>query len=329
MTFRKPSTSRGRRGAVVLAGLVLAAGLAACSSSSTPSASSAGNAAPAEPAAAQDKAQAQENLKQNAGGAAVAPQGAPNQGKPAQLPAVQRSIVYTGSMRVRVDDVNAAAGRLVGMAAGAGGFIGGDQRQIDSGKSTATLILRIPADKFASTLDEISRVGKEQSRQVSTQDVTANVVDLAARIQAQQASVDRVRALLAKAQTIAEITSVEGELSRREADLESLKGQQRSLDDLTALSTISVTLLGPDAAAPAAAKKAETGFLAGLKAGWKAFAASVRVVLTVLGAVLPFVVVLGVPLWLVFWWLRRRTRAAALRSATATAAATPKAGTEG
>jgi Flp pilus assembly protein TadB len=149
---------------------------------------------------------------------------------------------------------------------------------------------------------------------VSTQDVTATVIDLAARIQSQQASVDRVRALLARAQSIADITSIESELARRESDLESLKAQQRNLDDLTALSTIAVTLLGPDAATPAAPKPAQTGFLAGLKAGWKAFAASVGVLLTVLGAVLPFAVLIGVPLWLALVWRRRRNRALQLRA---------------
>ena len=320
-----PSTFRRRSAVLICVGLALTAALAGCGSSGSSSSGSGGsrNIAPAAPAQDNDKQAADAAgapaaaPNQPAQGGAGAGQGGAQAVKPRQLPATTRSIVYNGSITVRVNDVNKAANELVGLATGAGGFVGGDQRTIDAGRSTATLTLRIPADKFSRTLDDISHVGngKEQSRQVSTQDVTANVVDLAARIQAQQASVDRVRGLLAKAQTIAEITSVEGELSRREADLESLKGQQRSLEDLTALSTIAATLLGPDAAAPAK-PKAQGGFLAGLSNGWHAFAASIRVVLTVVGAVLPFALVLGVPLALVYWWLRRR-RAIQVSSATA------------
>ena len=191
------------------------------------------------------------------------------------------------------------------------------------------IVWSIPADKFSKTLEDVSHVGTEESRQVSTQDVTANVVDLAARIQAQQASVDRVRALLAKAQTIGEVTSVESELSRREADLESLQGQKRSLDDLTALSTIAVTLLGKAAAKPAPPQAAQGGFLAGLKSGWKAFTASIKVILTVLGALLPFAVVLGVPVWLVLWWLRRRRTTTGGAAQLSSVTAAPKAGSEG
>ena len=50
----------------------------------------------------------------------------------------------------------------------------------------------------------------------------------------------------------------------------------------------------------------DTGFLAGLKAGWAAFTDSVTVLLTVLGALLPFAVVLALVLVPLLLWLRRR-----------------------
>jgi hypothetical protein len=332
-----PRTVRRGTAALLLLGLTLTAGLAGCAKSGSTNASSdtRGAAAPM-PAKAQDKP---ENLnaapaQDAAGQGAPAQAGAPQQGgavagKP-NLPATtgQRSIVYTGSITVRVDNVNAKAAQLTSLAIGAGGLVGKDDRQMDDGRSTATLTLRIPAAKFTETLDQIGHLGTEQTRNVSTEDVTAAVIDVAARIQSQQASVDRVRALLARAQSLSDITSIESELARREADLESLKAQQSRLADLTALSTIAVTLLGPDAAVPAKPKPAETGFLAGLKSGWRAFAASVQVVLTVIGAVLPFVVLIGLPVWLVVLGLRRR-RLAQLRPAVALTGTAPSPGGTG
>jgi hypothetical protein len=326
---------------LLLLGVALTAGLAGCSSAS-PAATSAGNnegaqAPAAPPGAAPLGAAPMDNAKvQDRAGAPAQGGGAPQGGNPAGKPNLpnttgQRSIVYTGSITVRVDNVNAKASELTTLAIGAGGLVGGDDRQMDAGRSVATLTLRIPADRFTQTLSDIGKLGTEQSRKVSTQDVTATVIDLDARIQTQQASVDRVRALLARAQSIGDITSIESELARREADLESLKAQQRNLADLTALSTIAVTLLGPEAAGLPQPKPAESGFLAGLKAGWRAFTASVKVILTVLGAVLPFAVAIGVPLWLVLLWLRRRGRVPQTGTAAPLSSATtaPKAGSEG
>ena len=85
--------------------------------------------------------------------------------------------------------------------------------------------------------------------------------------------------------------SIESELTQREADLESLEAQQAKLGDLTTLSTITATLLGPQAQL-AVVKKTEhkSGFVAGLSRGWHTFLASMAWLLTVLGAILPFAI---------------------------------------
>src|SRR5579859_893778 len=263
----RSSTPRRRTASYLAVGLALTAALAGCSSS-TGSGGSNTSARDAAPAAAPPQQENGDALKA-APGAAPAQGGGAAAGKP-DLPAGsgQRSIVYTGSITVRVKDVTAQASELTSLAIGAGGIVSGDDRQMDAGHSTATITVRVPANQFTDVLNRIGKLGDEQSRKVSAEDVTAQVIDLDARIQSQQASVDRVRALLAKAQTISDITSIESELAKRESDLESMQAQQRNLADLTALSTIAVTLLGPDVSAPPAPKPAETGFWAGLKAGW-------------------------------------------------------------
>ncbi|MFI5906604.1 DUF4349 domain-containing protein [Dactylosporangium sp. NPDC051541] len=224
---------------------------------------------------------------------------------PDNLDAANRSIIYSGTMTVTVKDVDAAAAQAVAFATGAGGFVGGDNRQINGARSTATLILRVPAAKFQSTLDQLKGIGEEDGRQLSAQDVTDQVVDVASRIATAQASVDRIRALLAKAQTIGEITSLESELSRRESDLESLQARKRKLDGLTALSTITLLLHAPDA--PAVSEE-DTGILVGLRHGWDAFVASLRVALTILGWLLPWLVFVGLPIWLAVRLYRRYRR---------------------
>lgn len=132
---------------------------------------------------------------------------------------------------------------------------------------------------------------------------------LDSRIATQQRSVARVRELLDQAEDLSDVVLLESELSRRESDLESIQAQRASLADRAALSTLTVVLRTPDRAAQAAAD-AEEGFLAGFEAGWAALLASTRVLLTALGALLPFAIVTGVvavPLLA----LRRRRRSPA------------------
>lgn len=294
----------GRRlGAVLGAvGLGLAVALTGCSAG--PENNSAGR--PAGDAAANKQAGAGQPAAQPGQQGQEGQQG--QAGAPADLRVDQRSIIYTGSMTVRVADVDKTAAEAASIVTGAGGFVGGDKRTSDATRSEATLELRVPAAKFGAVVDEIAALGKQERRDISTQDVTEESLDLDARITSQRARVDSGRRLLAQAKTLNDLVMLEGELAKREADLASLEAKKRHLDDLTALSTITALLLGPDAQESSGGSR--TGFLAGLKAGWQAFVASLQVLLTILGALLPWLVALGVPVLGVMSLVRRFGRRA-------------------
>ena len=244
---------------------------------------------------------------------------------PAKLPdrsPVQRSIVYVGRMTIRaenVDDAAAAAGQL---ATRAGGFVAGDNRRSEGKRSTATLVLRIPADRFSDAVKQVSGLGDELTRTIKTDDVTEAVVDLDTRIASQRASVDRTRVLLARAQKIEDVVRIERELANREAALASLEARQRTLADQVTYSTITVEIVGPKVVV--AAKQPDRGFLAGLRSGWHAFLTGGTALLTTLGAILPFVLAIGIPLTAALLLLRRRGR----RAMAVPTAAPPAIGSE-
>jgi hypothetical protein len=131
-------------------------------------------------------------------------------------------------------------------------------------------------------------------------------VDLDARIATQQARVDSGRRLLAQAKSLNDLVMLEREVATREADLAALQAKKRRLADLTALSTITAVLLDPHAAAPVA--EGAPGFLAGLENGWKGLLASLGVLLTVIGWLLPWLIALGLPVWAAIWAYRRYRR---------------------
>jgi uncharacterized protein DUF4349 len=228
-----------------------------------------------------------------------------------------RDVVYRGSISVQVTDVGRAVDRAEALALGTDGLVGNEQTQTDPRHpryGQASLTLRVPPSAFGPTLDALGRLGKELDRQRSAQDVTTQVIDVDSRVRSQQRSVERMRTLLSRAKTIGEVVQVESELSQREADLESLEAQLKGLKDVTGLATIQVTFASPDLtpAKPRQKHDQNLGFLSGLGGGWDAFVGVTLVVLTVLGALVPFVVagaLIGVPALLV-WRSRRRLPAA-------------------
>ncbi|MGC4939161.1 DUF4349 domain-containing protein [Kribbella sp. DT2] len=279
----------------VAAGVVLAAvALTGCSGGGDNSNASTDSAAAPEFSGPQDKAGPQADTSAGSGAAKE------KAGAPAQ-PNLTRAIVKTGSLAVEHEDVDKQRQAAISVVTGLRGQVasedtGGD----DNGRITrANLVLKVPTASYETAIQRLSELGTRTAIHQESSDVTEQVVDVDSRIATQRASLSRMRALLAKATTIAEIVSVESELTRREADLESLLAKQKALSGQTELATLSLVIAQPGKA-PAEVKDDDRGFLAGLAGGWNAFTATFLAVATAVGALLPFLVVLaliGVPLW--------------------------------
>ncbi|MFI1188481.1 DUF4349 domain-containing protein [Streptomyces californicus] len=217
-----------------------------------------------------------------------------------------------------VSDGAGAASAARAAAEGAGGLVASeDTERLDDTRETSHLVLRVPQERFGEVLRELSGSGKLLARTSNAKDVTDQVVDVESRISTQRASVARVRELMDRAEKISDVVALEGELSSRQSDLESLLAQQASLKDRTSLATITLDLTPPDAPGDDGKEKDDDpGFLDALGGGWDAFVTMLRWIAVAFGATFPFLLTaaLGVAAWRA---LRRR------RAARRTAEAAP------
>lgn len=232
-----------------------------------------------------------------------------------RAPVDPRAVISTGRVVLEAKDLGEVRDGLDRMLGKYGGFVADEQTYNDAQGRTesSVLTLRIPSEHFEDALRELDGLGKVQDRKTTTDDVTTEVIDVDARIRTEQVSLDRLRGFLSKANDVDAMIRLESEIASREANLASLQAQQRYLDDQTAMSTLVLTMHEPSGVAPPPAKDdplKDAGFLTGLQNGWDALLGVLLVVATVLGAVLPFLVVIalvGLPALL---WLRRHRPAA-------------------
>ena len=218
---------------------------------------------------------------------------------------IGRDVVRTAQLTLQVADPTAATRGVRTAVAAAGGVVA--EEQVDT--TGAWLVVRVPASGLDRLVDDLAATGTVLARSGRTEDATEQVVDLDSRVATQQASVTRVRALLAQATSIGDIVSVEAELARREADLDSLQRRLAALKDRVALSTLTVELRtapGPVPATP------PPGFGAGLDAGWSGLKVIGSGLATATGFLLPFLPILAVAGG-VIWVVVRRRRVARRR----------------
>lgn len=223
-------------------------------------------------------------------------------------------------------------GQVGGQAGGQAGGQSGDQTMGTGsappvpgvGVDEARLTLSVPAAALDDVLTQLSKLGSVSYRSSTSEDVTDGYVDTKARIGPMEDGIDRVRALLAKATSLQQVITLESELTRRQADLDSLRQRLAELDRIATTSTVTVTLW--TGSTPASTTD-DGGFVATVRAAWEALLGSLTVILTGLAVLLPWLVV-GIPLVVVLGRRRRATATATGPSSTTTspsAASTPSA----
>lgn len=178
----------------------------------------------------------------------------------------------------------------------------------DERYASGQLVFRLPPDEVDPFIDGLDpAVGRTTSLEGSTEDVTRQIRDLDAQIEAAEISVERVRTLLEGATKLADVILLEGELTSRQTALEQLRALKADLDQQVALATVTVSLwTSPDDA------EADDGGLLddigdAFARGWDAFVTVLVGIVLVIGYTSPFAVlalVIGA-IWLVIHRARR------------------------
>lgn len=227
-----------------------------------------------------------------------------------------RDVITTGYMTVTVKSPDEASTDAIRITESVGGRVDGRSEYAprDGDRGSATLTLRIPASELTVTLDKFKELGTLQEVSTNSNDVTMESRDLEARITALDASVDRLLALLTKAEDTDTLIQLETAISGRQGELESLKSQKRYFDDQVAMSTLTLSLVSV-ADAPSIEPD---DFFAGIVTGWNSFVAFFAGLLVLVGVLVPWLVFGAIIAGIVVLIVRskRRSRRAAATEAS-------------
>lgn len=205
--------------------------------------------------------------------------------------AANRSIISTGSITVEVDDPQASVDSVTTIADKLGGYV--ESQTVSAADSAAgsgaSLTIRVPSAKFDAAFEELSTLGNVLDENRSAADVTAQHVDLKARVAALEASVARLTDLMSGAATTSELIEAESALAARQAELDGLQAQLDALEDQVDESTIWVTLRGQSVL-----PGGPSNFWEGLLAGIDSLALAGAGALVLLGVLLPWLAIAAV-----------------------------------
>jgi len=105
-----------------------------------------------------------------------------------------------------------------------------------------SITIRVPAQKFDATLQQISALGEVIDRAIKASDVTEQMLDLNIRLENARKTRERLLEHLSKSTKIEDTLKIEAELSRVSGEIEQMEGKLRYLESQIAMSTIRVEL---------------------------------------------------------------------------------------
>jgi hypothetical protein len=236
-----------------------------------------------------------EPARPEAGGMADSGVAAPvPQNAPVEVPTEKRDVVTTASVRLTVADPSSAADESAVIVEDVGGRVDGRTEDSGSGtgRATTSVILRVPAAELDGVVRKLKGLGTVELAQTTSEDVTAQRVDLDARIRALQTSVERLLTIMRDARDPEALITAEGALSQRQAELDSLRAQREALGDRVEFSTVDVTFVAEQIGGPA--PQQYRGFFGQVERGWDALVSAVSGAVLLFGLVLPWLVVIAV-----------------------------------
>lgn len=229
---------------------------------------------------------------------------APGQAAPpaAAVPvAAPRLRIYHAALRLKVASLPRASARLDSLVRRSGGYASAATETRADGQWRQETTIRVRPGGFGSLLGALARLGTVEEKKLTTDDVTAEHADVAARLRAKRAVEQRYLALLGQAKKVSDMLEIEEKMGGVREEIESTESRLKALDDEVGYSTITLTCyqLLPIATPDAPVVSLGSRLVGALYGGWELTTG------LLIGAVSIWpLLVLG----LIGWWAARRWR---------------------
>lgn len=226
----------------------------------------------------------------------------------------ERLVIKNANLAIVVDSPPDAMDEISALADEFGGFVVSSnlyQSLTASGIEvpSASITIRVPSESLSDALEAIEDLAvRVDSRSQSGQDVTSEYTDLQSRLRNLEDAEELLRQIMSQAEDTEDVLNAFHQLNSITEQIEVLKGQIKYYEESAALSAVSVQLIASAADQPITIGGWEPVGVAkdAIQALVNAMQGLVNALIWLVLYLLPVVLVIGVPLWLIARAARRR-----------------------
>ena len=199
---------------------------------------------------------------------------------------VSSMVIRTGQASIEVDSLERAVAQVRLLATRVGGYVANTVMQTGRGDlRSASLEVKIPAERFDDGLNGLTPLGKLESVNILAEDVGEEFTDVTARMGNSRRLESRLIDLLAnRTGKLKDVLDVEQELARVREEIERQEGRLRYLNSHAALSTLTIAVHEP---LPVVGHPGSSVIGEAFKQAWRNFVALVAACIRGLGIAIP------------------------------------------
>ncbi|MEZ4990837.1 MAG: DUF4349 domain-containing protein [Saprospiraceae bacterium] len=155
---------------------------------------------------------------------------------------IERKLIKEGWVEFETTGIDATRSTIMAALEQYKGYVASDQANRYTGRISNTLTVRIPAENFDAFLSAATEgITQFDSKNINVRDVTEEFVDITARLKTKKELETRYLSLLANARNVSEMLEVEKQLGQLRADIESIEGRLKYLENKVSLATLNLT----------------------------------------------------------------------------------------
>lgn len=153
-------------------------------------------------------------------------------------------LIYTGNLTLECTDLNTAMTGLEDLVIAHGGYMERQEVYHQTNWQTADYTVRVPSEQYEAFLNSVTEWEgcKVTYQSTSVDDVGEIYADIENRLETLQIKLDRLQCLLAQAESMEDIITIESAISEVEYEIEDLSGQKNHYDSLIDYSTVYISL---------------------------------------------------------------------------------------
>lgn len=154
----------------------------------------------------------------------------------------ERKLIKNGSLSMETSSTKKAKAEIEKICKEMKAYISSENQFNYEDRLQFNTVIRVPANHFDELTSKVEALASHvESKNISTDDVTEEFIDIEARLKTKKELETRYREILKQAHTVTDILAIESQIGSVRSEIESMEGRLKYLKNQVSFSTLTLT----------------------------------------------------------------------------------------